>query len=103
MSNVSFGLAIIVMSVAVFATRIAGAVFMSRIRPTVKVQRFIEGLSVSVIAALVASSLASSAISSMAAVGVAIVAVSITRSVVWAMFAGMVAAALFPLIVPISR
>ena len=103
MSNVSFGLAIIVMSVAVFATRIAGAVFMSRIRPTVKVQRFIEGLSVSVIAALVASSLASSAISSMTAVGVAIVAVSITRSVVWAMFAGMVAAALFPLIVPISR
>jgi len=89
------------MAVAAFATRIAGAVLMSRVTPTAKTERFLEGLSVSVISALVASQLMTSDVRNAAAVVVAILVMLFTRSVVWAMFTGMITAAAIPFIIAI--
>lgn len=97
----SFVLVVAIMASAAFATRIAGAVLMSRVTPTQKTERFLEGLSVSVISALVASQLVTADVTNASAVVVAVVAMLFTRSVVWAMFAGMIAAAATPFIVTI--
>jgi len=97
----SFTLAVAIMAVAAFATRIAGAVLMSRVTPTAKTERFLEGLSVSVISALVASQLMTSDVRNAAAVVVAILVMLFTRSVVWAMFTGMITAAAIPFIIAI--
>jgi len=51
----SFVLTVAIMAVVTFATRIGGAVLMSYVTPTARTERFLEGLSVSVISALVAS------------------------------------------------
>jgi len=98
----SFVLVVVIMASAAFATRIAGAVLMSRVTPTQKTERFLEGLSVSVISALVASQLASADVKDAAAVVVAVAAMLLTRSVVWAMFAGMITAAATPLLATIN-
>lgn len=90
-----------IMAVAAFATRIAGAVLMSHVTPTAKTERFLEGLSVSVISALVASQLMTADVTSAAVVVVAVVFMLFTRSAVWAMFVGMIAATATPFIVTI--
>lgn len=98
-SDGSFALALGLMAIAVFATRIAGAVLMARVTPSPRVERFLEGLAVSVVSALVASSLVTAEAKYAVAVLIAIAATVITRSVIWAMCAGMIAAAMLPHIV----
>lgn len=95
----SYVVAVTIMAAAAFATRIAGPVLMSWVTPTERTERFLRGLSVSVIAALVASLLVHADTKTILATALAITVVGLTRSVVGAMFAGMVAAALFPLLV----
>ncbi|MEM9634558.1 MAG: AzlD domain-containing protein [Pseudomonadota bacterium] len=94
MSNSTFLLAVLIMALAAYATRIAGAVLMSRVRTTRSTNLFLEGLSASVIAALVASLLAQSDLKDAMAVFVAIVVMLATRSVIWAILAGMACTAL---------
>lgn len=93
-SNSTFLLAVLIMALAAYATRIAGAVLMSRVRTTRSTNLFLEGLSASVIAALVASLLAQSDLKDAMAVFVAIVVMLATRSVIWAILAGMACTAL---------
>lgn len=71
---------------------------MSRVTPTARAERFLEGLSVSVVSALVASQLMSVDVRNAAAVAVAVIVMLVSRSVVWAMFTGMIAAAIIPFI-----
>ncbi|MEM9811929.1 MAG: AzlD domain-containing protein [Pseudomonadota bacterium] len=92
LSDWSYTVSLIVLASAAFATRVSGAVLMSRVTPGPKVERFLEGLSVSVIAALVASGLAAGSGVSWAAVSAALVAMALSRSVVWAMLAGLICA-----------
>ncbi len=92
----SFILVVFIMAVAAFVTRIAGATLMSRVTPTVRTERFLEGLSVSVIAALVTSQLMTADVKNAVAVMGAVMVMLITRNVVWSMFAGMIAAAAVP-------
>ncbi|MEL6236088.1 MAG: AzlD domain-containing protein [Pseudomonadota bacterium] len=95
-SELSYGLALGVMIVVVLGTRIAGAVFMSWFTPSPGIERFLEGLAASVIAALVASFLVTNDVKLTAAVVCAILTMLATRNVVWAMLIGMLAAALHP-------
>lgn len=98
MSDTSFLLAVLVTAAAVFATRIGGAALMSKVPAGPKVERFLEGLSVSVIAALVASLLIEAEARIIAATLVAIAAMALTRSVNWAMFMGIATAAAYPFV-----
>ena len=95
----SFILVLAIMVVATFATRIAGAVLMLHVKPTAKTERFLDGLSVSVISALVASQLMTADGRNTAAVVVTVLVMFFTRSVVWAMFTGMISAAAMPFII----
>lgn len=96
MTDASFILAVGLMAVGAFATRAAGALLMKRITLTPKVERFLEGMAASVLAALVASQLVTSDIRNLAAVIVAMLTMLVTRSILWSMLTGMIAAALFP-------
>ena len=89
----SLALAIGLVAAVVFATRIAGALFMSWITPSARVDRFLDGLAVSVIAALVASMMAGGGATLSASVLVALLTMILSRSVVWALLAGMTFAA----------
>lgn len=84
------------MAVAVFATRISGALLMSRVPTGPKVERFLEGLSVSVIAAMVASLLLEADSRLIAAAGIAVAVMALTRSMNWAMLTGILTAAMYP-------
>ncbi|MCA0964780.1 AzlD family protein [Salipiger bermudensis] len=75
------------------ATRLAGPLAMARIGASPRVERFLEGVSVSVLAALVASIVAQGGTREAVAVGLAGVVMLATQSAVWAMIAGMVLAA----------
>ncbi len=97
----SFVLVVAIMAAAAFLTRVGGVVLMSRVKPTAKTEQFLEGLSVSVISALVVSQLMSADVRNVYAVVVAVLVMLFTKSVVWAMLAGLIAAAVFPLIVAI--
>ncbi|MEM9196834.1 MAG: AzlD domain-containing protein [Pseudomonadota bacterium] len=99
-SDLSYTLALSVMIVMVVGTRIAGAVFMSWFTPTPGIERFLEGLASSVIAALVASFLVANDVKMTVAVICAIGIMLATRNVVWAMMIGMLAAALHPHLAP---
>jgi len=94
----SFVIAVAVLAATAFATRLAGVVLMAWVPPGPRVERFLEGLAVSVIAALVASALVTADIKTVAAILVAIALMALTRSIIWAMLAGMVAAATYPLV-----
>lgn len=98
MSDTAFAIAVLVMLVATLATRLAGAVLMSKIKPTMRTERFLEGLSASVIAALVASQLVTADVKHTIAVIVAVLLAMFTGNVVWAMLAGMIVAAMFPIV-----
>ena len=57
-SDLSAALAIALIAVVTYGSRIAGALVMSRITISPRVERFLDGMSISVIAAIVASMLA---------------------------------------------
>ncbi|MEM9641205.1 MAG: AzlD domain-containing protein [Pseudomonadota bacterium] len=93
MTETSFLVAVGVMTACVFVTRLAGPLLLRWTKPTATQDRFLDGLSVSVIAALAASQLvASDGRYSLAAI-VAMLTMLISKSLVWSMLAGTLAAA----------
>ena len=93
MSDTGFALVLALMTLAALSTRLSGAFIMSRIQTTPRVERFLEGLAVSVVAALVASHLSTAPLPNLVAVGCAVITMCINRSVIGAMFCGMITAA----------
>ncbi|MCB9958970.1 MAG: AzlD domain-containing protein [Rhodospirillaceae bacterium] len=95
MTDLTAGLAIALTALVTLLTRAAGPALVARIPITRRFERFLDGLSISVIAALVASGLARGGWREGAAVALAAVVVLGTRSSVLAMLAGMATAALW--------
>lgn len=85
--------AILLIAIVTLASRLAGPLLMARIATSPRVERFLEGLSISVIAALVGSIVAQSGARQATAVAIAAVVMLLSRSAVWAMIAGMALAA----------
>ncbi len=85
--------AILLIALATYATRLAGPLMMSRVSMTPRIERFLNGLSTSVIAALVASILAQHSLREAAAVAIACVVALLTGSSAKAMLAGIALAA----------
>ncbi|MCK0097010.1 AzlD domain-containing protein [Yoonia sp. F2084L] len=80
-----------------FASRIAGPLLMTNIIISPRIERFLNALSVSVIAALVASIVAQNGLREGAAVGLAAFIMLGSKSAVWAMVSGMALAAAWAL------
>ncbi|MEL6792060.1 MAG: AzlD domain-containing protein [Pseudomonadota bacterium] len=95
MSETSFLITLAILTAAALSTRIVGALLMNAVKPSPQVERFLEGISASVIAALVASQMIGADTERFAAVGVAVLIVLATRNVVLAMAGGMLLAAFF--------
>ncbi len=85
--------AILMITAITFSCRLAGPILMSKIRISPKVDRFLDALSVSVIAALVASVLAQNGLREAAAVAFASLVMLRSKSVVWSMLSGIAVAA----------
>ena len=83
-----------------FASRIAGSLLMTNIAISPRIERFLNALSVSVIAALVAPIVAQNGLREGAAVGLAAVIMLGSKSAVWAMVGGMAFAAAWTLFIP---
>ena len=94
MDNGGFLLTLVILTAAALSTRIVGAVLMTAVKPSARVEQFLEGLSVSVIAALVASQLLVAETDHFTAVGAAVLIVLATRNVILGMAGGMLVAAL---------
>lgn len=92
-TDASIATIIVVVALITFASRIVGPFMMIRIGASPRVTRFLDGLSVSVVAALVASMLAQGTLRDGAAVAVAAVVMLATRSATSAMLAGILCAA----------
>lgn len=80
--------AILVVAGITFASRIVGSVLMRSVTVSPAVERFLDSLSVSVIAALVASIVAQGDLRDATAVGLAAIVMLASKSAVWAMLAG---------------
>ena len=85
--------AIALIAALTYGSRIAGALVMSRISTSPRIERFLDGLSVSVIAAVVASMLAQDGPREAAAVALAALVMLGTSNAVVAMLAGVLCAA----------
>lgn len=90
----AFVIALIIMAAGALATRLAGAALMRQVALTRRTESVLEGLSVSVIASLVASGLANAELQIILAVAAAMTVVLLMRNVIWAMAAGTAVAAL---------
>lgn len=88
-------IAIAIVTVVVYATRVMGPAIMLGVPVSPKTKRFLDGLSISVIVAIVASTLATSTSREMTAVGVAAAVMFASRSAVGAMSAGALVAAVW--------
>lgn len=99
LSDWSYLIAVTVLALVALGTRLSGALLMAWVTPTPRIERFLEGMAVSVIAALVASSLVTMDIKTFVATGCAIIVAAFSRNVIWAMLAGMIVAAAYPLII----
>lgn len=86
-------IAILLVAGITFASRLAGAMAMSRVPISKAVERYLDGLSVSVIAALVASLVAQGDLRMATAISLAALVMLGSRNAVWAMLAGMAVAA----------
>lgn len=89
--------AILVIALVTFFNRVAGPILMSRIETSARVERFLDAMSVSVVAALVASILAQGGLREAGAVAFSAVVMMQSKSAVWAMMAGIVFAAIWSL------
>ena len=78
-----------------FFTRTAGVLLMSQLQTSGRIERFLDTLSVSVVAALVASILAQNGAREMVAVAVSTIVMLRSRSAAGAILAGIGAAALW--------
>ena len=76
-------------------SRLAGPFLMNHVNASAKIERFLDGLSVAVIAALVASILAQNGFREAAAVALAVLVMLRSANATWAMIAGMAVAALW--------
>ena len=85
--------AICVVAGVTFASRLAGSFLMARVEASARVERFLDGLSVGVIAALVASTLVQNGLREGAAVALAVLVMLRSANAAWAMVAGMALAA----------
>ncbi|WP_417769721.1 AzlD domain-containing protein [Stappia sp.] len=85
--------AILLVGAITLGSRLAGTFLMSRVRMSPKVEHFLDNLSVSVIAALVASLVARGGFREAVAVALASLVMLRWKSAVWAITAGMVVAA----------
>lgn len=86
-------MAIALVAAVTAASRLAGPLVMARVGASPRVGRFLDGLSISVVAALVASVVAEGGPREAAAVVVAGAITLLSRSTVWAMVSGMAVAA----------
>lgn len=84
--------AILVVAGITFASRLAGAYLMSQVKVSPKVSTFLDALSISVVAALVASIIAQNGLREAGAVIVAALVMLAVRSPIWAMIGGMACA-----------
>lgn len=98
LSSVTAFAAIGMIAAITFASRMAGAMLMSRVSVSPRIERFLNAVSVSVIAALVASIVAQNGLREAAAVALAAVVVLGSNSAVWAMASGMAFAAMWSLV-----
>ncbi|MEL7524549.1 MAG: AzlD domain-containing protein [Pseudomonadota bacterium] len=98
LSDWSYLIAVTVLALVALGTRLSGALLMAWVTPTPRIERFLEGMAVSVIAALVASSLVTMDFKTFVATGSAMLVAAFSRNVIWAMLAGMIVAAAYPLI-----
>ncbi len=87
--------AIGLMALVTFATRTLGAAIMARVGSSPRITAFLDALSASVLAAIVANALAQGGLREAAAVGLAALVMFGTRSAVGAMLCAMAAAALW--------
>ncbi len=85
--------AIALVAAVTLTSRLAGAFLMTRIHHSAAVERFLDGLSVSVLAALVGSALAQHGWREAAAVALAALVMMRAGSAVWALTAGIALAA----------
>lgn len=99
-SDLSAFAAIAMVAGITFASRVAGPLLMTNIVVSPRIERFLNALSVSVIAALVASVVAQNGLREGAAVGLAAVIMLSSKSAAWAMVGGMALAAGWALLVP---
>lgn len=99
-SELSSVAAIIMIAAITFASRITGPLLMSNIVISPRIERFLNALSASVIAALVASIVAQSGFREGASVGLAATIMLGSKSAVWAMIGGMAFAAAGALFFP---
>ena len=97
-SDVTPWAAILVIASVTFLNRIAGPIMMKHIDISGRVERFLDAMSVSVVAALVASILAQGGWREVVAVGCSAVVMTQSRSAVWAMICGIGAAAVWPVL-----
>ncbi|MFK7791980.1 MAG: AzlD family protein [Devosiaceae bacterium] len=81
--------AIAVMALVTLGTRLGGAFIMRFVTLSPRVTVFLEAMSASVLAAIVATFLVSNGTREMAAVGVAVILMLATRSAIWAMVGGL--------------
>ena len=87
--------AILVIAVVTFLNRVAGPILMSHIETSSKVERVLDAMSVSVVAALIASILAQRGWREAVAVGVSILVMMRSESATWSMIAGIGSAAIW--------
>ena len=90
--EISSALALVVIAVVTYITRVGGLVIMSRMSITKRVERSLEALAGSVLVAIVAPATLESDLAAKAAVVAAIVIMLLTRNAVLAMGTGLVAA-----------
>ncbi|MEM8702878.1 MAG: AzlD domain-containing protein [Pseudomonadota bacterium] len=96
LSDGSYIIAVSVLALIALGTRLSGAFLMAWVTPTPRIEKFLQGMSVSVIAALVASALVTADLKTFVATCSAIFIAALSRSVIWAMIAGMIVAAAYP-------
>ncbi|HPE73228.1 MAG TPA: AzlD domain-containing protein [Candidatus Competibacter sp.] len=85
--------AILLASMLTLATRLSGPVVMAWLPMSPRIERFLQNLSLSVLAALVATMLARGGLREAAAVAIAVLVMMLLRKSIWAMGAGMICAA----------
>lgn len=85
--------AILAASILTLATRLSGPIVMAWLPMSHRVERFLQNLSLAVLAALVASMLARGGLREAASAGVAVLVMLLLRKSIWAMGAGMICAA----------
>lgn len=86
-------LAIVLMAAVTLATRLGGAFFMRFVSFSPRVTAFLDAMSASVLAALVATFVVQNGTRELAAVIVALIVMAISRSALWALAAAVATAA----------